>query len=117
MNNLKKLLFGVVAVVLAFGLVFSLSAFTLEDKKIATLTYRYDGDDEAGLNVPGNWTNISQEEEPEGCEAGVEIPCLVQFDTTDYDDIADFLSENPTLQDMIDSDHIQSYKDEVVDPR
>lgn len=108
-------MFGLVALVVAFGLVFSVVAFS-PAKKTATLKYRYNGPDEAGLHTPGNWSDVSAQPNPEGCEPGEEIPCLIQFETPEYDDLQDFLDQNPTLQDMIDSETVQSYKNEVIEP-
>lgn len=116
MKNLKSLIFGLAALCLAFGLVFSVSAFTTGTKKSSTLTYRYNGNDEGGLHTAGNWSDVSNQEEPEGCEPGEEIPCFVQFDSSEYANIQIFIDENPTLGDMIDSERIQTYKDEVVEP-
>ncbi|WAC39041.1 DUF6520 family protein [Pedobacter sp. SL55] len=108
----NKILFGLAALVVAFGLVFSMSAFR-SNEKLATLKYRYTGNNEAGLHTASNWDDVSAQPNPEGCEPGEEIPCLVEFDTSEYTDLQDFIDQNPTLQDMIDSERVQSYKNEV----
>ncbi|MCJ0741852.1 hypothetical protein [Pedobacter montanisoli] len=115
MKNLKKLLFGLATLLVVFGLVFMVSAFT-SSKKTATLKYRYTGNDETGLHTASNWDDVSSQPSPEGCEPGDEIPCLVQFDSGEYTDIQDFINQNPSLTDMIETNRIQSYKNEVVEP-
>lgn len=87
-------------------------AFIPAKKKIATLTYRYNGPDEAGLTDPLNWSDLSEEEEPEGCEVGDELPCLVQFNDTEYDDIADFYTTHSTAPSMFASQKVLTRKDE-----
>lgn len=111
MVNLKKSILGLGALIVVFGLVFSFVAFS-PTNKIETLKYRYNGPDEAGLTTLTNWTNVSEEEEPEGCTPGTEIPCLVQFNDNEYDDIVDFYTTHDTAAEMFSSTKVASRKNE-----
>ncbi|MGJ1342185.1 MULTISPECIES: hypothetical protein [Sphingobacterium] len=77
MKNLKKLMFGLVALGLAFGLMFSVSAFKA---KKATFTYwRYDLNTQVGARSGFNYTQITNPSAP-GCDDGEEMPCVIQVD-------------------------------------
>ena len=109
MKNLKKLAFGLVALCLAFGLVFSVSAF--KSKKSATLKYRFIGINETDLTNPLKWQDVSSEPNPEACDAGIELPCLVQFDENDYNNIAAFYTAHDTAAEMFATSKVVSRKD------
>lgn len=113
MKNFRKLI-PLFALVLGLGLVFTQSAF--KNTHTDTLKYRFNGHNFQQLEDADKWDNISEEDEPEGCEPGTELPCIVEFDESTYADIEAFLIANPTVQDMINGDYILSYKDEVTEP-
>ncbi len=82
MKNLKSLMFGLVALVLAFGLVFSVSAFKqISAKKKMYSYWRYNPNTEAGTLNGYNYIKIDDPQEP-GCEDENEIPCIIQVDDT-----------------------------------
>jgi hypothetical protein len=110
MRNLKNLL-PLFAVLIGFGLVFTQSAFKNADKK-ATLTYRYNGSNAAGVTTAANWTDPSVDPDPQGCAAGTEIPCLVQFETSEYANISAFIAAKPSNSQMLSSGKVQTRKDE-----
>lgn len=110
MKNLKNLL-PLFAMIIGLGLVFSQSAFKSSKNK-AILTYRYNGSNAAGVTTVANWTDPSIEPNPQNCEAGTEIPCLVQFDTSEYADISAFIADKPSNALMLSSGKVQTRKDE-----
>lgn len=86
MKNLKKLTFGLVALVLAFGLVFSVSAFKDTTKKTALYWYKVSYDDpitypdgyvKAGTPL-FDYAEMSEVESP--CDEGSDLDCLRGFD-------------------------------------
>jgi len=105
--NLKKLSLGLVALV-GFGLMITLNAFTTN--KVTTLKYRYNLNTETGINAVTNWTDVSNQSNPSGC-GGSDIPCLVQFESSEYANLSAYLSANPTADDMEDSGRVISHKD------
>jgi hypothetical protein len=111
MRKLKNVL-PLIAFVVGLSLVFSQSAFKFGDKKTTTLKYRYNGPDEAGLTTLINWEDVSEQEEPENCLPGTEIPCLVEFEDNEYDDIVDFYTTNDTAVEMFDTHKVVSKKNE-----
>lgn len=75
-------MFGLVALVLAFGLVFSVSAFKqISAKKKMYSYWRYNPNTEAGTLNGYNYIKIDDPQEP-GCEDENEIPCIIQVDDT-----------------------------------
>lgn len=113
MKRLKFLL-PLFMLLLGIGLVFTQSAFK-KTEKFSTLKFRYTGSDASGLHTVGNWQDVSTQPNPEGCDPGEEIPCLIEFDTSQWSSLSAYLSANSTLQDMVDSGAIQSYKDETIE--
>ena len=82
MKNLKKLTFGLVALVLAFGLVFSVSAFkNLTIKKGTTVYFKYNDStfNETAYRNIGNWQPIDHPEEV-GCDGETNI-CILRVDS------------------------------------
>lgn len=110
MKNLKLIL-PALAIVLSLGIVFTTSAFSSADQKIQTLKYRFIGTSESDLTNPTKWQNVSEESNPESCEVGTELPCLVQFNDNEYSDIADYYSTHDTAAEMFSSLKVVSRKD------
>ncbi|WP_293298886.1 hypothetical protein [Pedobacter sp. UBA4863] len=110
-NNLKKLIFGLAALVLAFGLVFTMSAF--KPKKGEMIHFRYNSSattDEAYREI----TNWEPTEEPEDCPGSGKV-CVLQIDEN-------LLSGNGTpleqLEEYFDSlTGTDEVKDFVEDPQ
>ena len=111
MKNLKKMLFGLAALVLAFGLVFSVSAFKGPAQKTSTLKYRFIGTNSADLQDPSKWLDVSSEANPVPCETGSVLPCIVQFENNEYTDIEDFYTQHDTAAEMFKTTRVISKKD------
>lgn len=105
----SKLFLGLAALVIAFGLVFSMSAFTV--KKSADLAYQYTGNDASGVMTPGNWIPIPYDENESACDAEGELVCIVQFNENDYSDITDFLGDYANATDVNNSDFTVRHKE------
>lgn len=74
------MMFGLVALTLAFGLVFTVSAFKAEKKSAKQFTYwRYDLDQENGALNGFNYTQVFNPAE-EGCSNDEEIPCVIEVE-------------------------------------
>ena len=73
MKNLKKLMFGLVALVMGFGLVFSVSA----TKKKASIYWRYNKNVIADVRDGNSYSLTTPAEE---CEAGSDLPCVIEVD-------------------------------------
>lgn len=76
MKNLKKVVFGLVALIVAFGLVFTVSAFK---KKRASIYWQYNLNVETGARSGYNYSPIGNPNSP-GCDDGEEMPCVLQVD-------------------------------------
>ena len=107
--NFKKISLGLAALIVAFGLVFSMSAFT--EKKSTDLAYQYTGNDATGVVTPGNWTPIPYDENESACDAEGELVCIVQFNENEYSDITDFLGDYANAADVNDSDFTVRHKE------
>lgn len=82
MKNLKKLTFGLVALVMAFGLVFSVSAFKSKSSTKRTPVYfKYTGSNfnETAYRNISNWEQTTAPEE-EACFGNTNI-CILKVDT------------------------------------
>ena len=96
MKNLKKLAFGLVALCLAFGLVFSVSAFkSKKSVKRAPVYFKYIGStfDETAYRNISNWQHTSAPDE-EACIGDNDI-CILSVDSED-------LSAPGTMLDKLD---------------
>jgi hypothetical protein len=80
MKNLKKLMFGLLALVMVFGLVFSLSAFT-QIKKGPTVYFKYKGTsfNETDYRSMSNWEPVAEPGEVE-CGGDNNI-CILRVDS------------------------------------
>lgn len=109
MKNLKKLI-PVAAFVLGIGLVFTQSAF----KSASSLkTYQYDDNTSANLFDRMAWIDLDVEEAI-SCTEGDDLPCTVQFDTSEYADIDAFLTANNTPTLIATSGRVVEEKAEVA---
>lgn len=105
----NKILFGLAALVIAFGLTFTTSAFTKKDPTY--LAYQYTGDDDSGVMTPGNWTPITYNPTPTECESIGELPCVVQFEEAQFADINAFLGNFPDADAVNSSLYTKRHKD------
>lgn len=112
MQHLKKMIFGLAALVIAFGLIFTASAFK-NKKHTSDLAYQYDGDDDSGVMSPGSWTPVPYVENPTACEAEGELVCIVQFNETEFSDIADFLGNYANAAQVNASSYAVRHKEPV----
>lgn len=115
LNNIKKyknLVYGLAALVLAFGLVFSVSAFKSK-KEIVNLAYQYTGDDETGVMNSGNWTAITYNPSPSECESVGDLVCVVQFNDEQYSNITDFLGAFADAAAINSSDFAKRHKEPI----
>ena len=95
MKNFKKLFLGLAALVIAFGLVVSVSAFKSKTTVKTYSYWRYDLNQETGALSGFNYTKINNPNAP-GCDDVEEIPCVIRVDEniTDQEELDDFLSTN-----------------------
>ena len=77
MKNLKKLIFGLVALVMAFGLLFSVSAFSSKESKRSYSYWQYEPGSMTGIRTASNYTLVSEPVESP-CEAGSDLPCVLR---------------------------------------
>jgi hypothetical protein len=103
---MKKYLFGSLAVILALGA----SAFTTlkskpVKKSLSTMVYYYQLSTLTGANNPSNWLPEGQVQNPPSCE-GLDMPCRLQFETTDFSDINAYLSGKTDAQVRDDAAHV-----------
>lgn len=111
MKNLKKMMFGLAALVMAFGLVFSVSAFTKKDP--INLAYQYTGDDESNVMNAGSWTPITYNPSPTECDAEGDLVCVVQFRDDQFSDIEDFLSNYADADEVNLSTYAKRHKEPI----
>lgn len=93
MKNLKNLGFGLAALVLVLGLVFTVSAFT---KKATPVRYQYMENTPDNLFDHLKWENVTFNP-PASCGDPGDLPCIIEFDSEVYADIEAFLSVNTDL--------------------
>jgi hypothetical protein len=110
MKNLKKLL-PVIAVVIGLGIFFGASAFKSINQKTTTLKYRFTGTSTTELHDISKWDDVSAQPTPAPCETGDELPCLVEFQTSEYDNIQDFIDQNEEVSDMVATLKVTTLKD------
>lgn len=114
MKTLKNLL-PLFAIILGVGLVFTQSAFKSSAKKSA-LMFQYQESDDSRINDETAWTDVTNNA-PESCSEGNVLPCVIQFDTTDYPDLSAYLAAHPTVQDIKNDDqYLVSQKAGVINP-
>ncbi len=93
MINLRKSILGLAALIVAFGLVFTASAFT---KKVALVKYQYTENTMDNLFDDTKWDDVTVAA-PASCGDPGDLPCIIEFDSEVYADIEDFLESNNDL--------------------
>ncbi len=114
MNNLKKIMFSLAALVIAFGLVFSLSAFKGNSAKNTTMYYYFNSDQEADIDDPNNWTPIDEVDVPNASCDGADLSCVITFDTNDFSDLGELLEEYPSTDQLRENDHVVAEKTPIA---
>ena len=111
MKNLKKLMFGLAALVMAFGLVFSVSAFKKSDAKKEILRYQYKNSDDTDIGLVSSWDNLTEVPQQD-CEEGDDLPCIIEINTStsSFNSLAAYLSANNTLTAIMASDEVAAKK-------
>jgi len=107
----NKLMYGFAALIVAFGLILGMSAFT--PQKSTMLAYQYTGGDDKGVMILSNWTAIPYEENPSTCDAEGRLVCVVQFNGTDFNDISDFLDNHTDATEVNESRYVARYKEPI----
>ena len=80
MKNLKKTIFGLLALIMVFGLVFTVSAFKSNENSKKQYTYwKYNLDEENGARNGFNYTETFSPD-GEGCDDEEEIPCVIRVE-------------------------------------
>ncbi len=83
---LKTNLLGVFALIAAFGLVLSMSAFTPAETKRDTYTYYYDGPFPATVSDVEDVENWKHDAETEECGGELQMACSITIDENYVDD-------------------------------
>ncbi|RZK53174.1 MAG: hypothetical protein EOO91_18130 [Pedobacter sp.] len=109
MFQIKNLIPALVIVV-GLGIFFGASAFKA-NQKTTTLKYRFTGTSTADLHNITKWEDVSAEPTPTPCETGTELPCLVEFQNSEFDNIQDFIDQNEEVSDMVATNRVISLKD------
>ncbi|RZJ92785.1 MAG: hypothetical protein EOO20_00270 [Chryseobacterium sp.] len=106
-ENLKSVnKFGLVLILVAAGVLFSQSAFR---SPLATMTYQYEEDDDSFISDPNHWRNTDVEPQLE-CSEGSTLPCIVQFEDSEYASIDAFLAENDDVTKILGSGNTTTRK-------
>jgi hypothetical protein len=113
MKNSKNLL-PLFAILLGLGLVFTQSAFKPAKKSATTVMYQYEDTNDARINLEDAWTDVTFET-PESCSEGAVLPCVIEFDTTEFATLGAYLAAHPTAQAIKDDpNNVVSKKDGVI---
>ena len=100
-----------------FSFVGSQGLFAIEHKdneqpeKVATLRYQYTGTNQQDVTDKDAWNDVTNGN-PQSCDEEPDLPCIVQFESTEYVDIEAFLNAHPSLGEIMDSDELISTKSE-----
>jgi hypothetical protein len=105
MKNSRNLL-PMLALVVGLGLVISQSAFK---SSTVTMSYQYDRNDAVGIEDPANWNDLSSTPQ-QGCSEGTTLPCIVEFDSSEYPDLDTFLATHDDAAEIISSGKTVSRK-------
>jgi len=105
--NLKKISLGLAALIVAFGLVFSMSAFKQAPVKKEILRYQYKNSDATDINQVTSWDDLNSLPQQD-CEEGEDLPCVIEINTSTspYNSLADYLSAHSTLGAIMASDEV-----------
>ena len=115
--NFKKISLGLAALVIAFGLVFTASAFKTKSAKNTTMYYYFNSDQESDIDDPGKWLPIDANDVPGASCDGEDLSCVIRFDTDDFDDLEELLQAYPSSSALQSAGHTIAEKTPVVDPR
>ncbi|WP_199119753.1 hypothetical protein [Pedobacter sp. ASV28] len=77
MKNLKSLIFGLAALCLAFGLMFSVSAF----KKKTNVYWQYTKNNHTDIRDGYSYSQVTSPE-AEACDPGNDLPCVLEVDAS-----------------------------------
>lgn len=105
----KNLIIAAVAI-----MAFAASAFTFlseTPQETVTFKFRYPEPTASHVTDAAYWDDVSSQQNPESCDIGTELPCLVIFDDTEYASIEAYLAANNSLSAIMSSPELQSAKD------
>lgn len=86
-----------------------------EDQVFETVRFQYDLDEENGIDNPGNWVDVT-DISPDDCGTSGDLPCVVEFSTTQYTPqgndrgIASFLDTYDDALSIMNSGHLEDSK-------
>ena len=95
-------------------LAFAASAFTFlseAEKESVTLKFRFPEPTAAHVTDAAYWDDVSAQQNPESCDIGTELPCLVIFEDTEYASIEAYLAANNSLTAIMSSPQLVSAKE------
>jgi len=95
-------------------LAFTASAFTalsVGEKQTVTYKFRYPEPTATDVTDAAYWDDVSAEQNPESCESGTVLPCLVTFVDTEYASIEAYLAANNSLSAIMSSPELVSAKE------
>ncbi len=87
MSFLKKLTFGLTALVLAFGLIFTVSAFKNKKSTLASKIYYHDGENDRYLETPPEGTSCQEDD----------FYCTITFEGEEVPTVSEFPEGNLPL--------------------
>lgn len=84
---------------------------TEEQPASFTLRYQFTGQDDGDLHESGMWVPLEQNDDP-GCDEAPILPCVVEFETSEFVDIETFYNSFDDIDDLMTngSDYIKSTK-------
>lgn len=107
--NLRSIT-AIVAIAIA-SISYVLMSFGTEEKvQSQTLKYRYNLSSAAGLENSSNWTDVSDQPNPTGCEQDQPLPCLVEFSDEDFSNLEEFLDEYDNHTAIMGSGYVKATK-------
>ena len=80
-------------------------------EEIVTMRYQYNGTDALDVTDQNAWTDVSNTN-PSPCDEEAELPCIVEFESSEYTDIQAFLNDHPSLEDIMRAEELISTKSE-----
>ena len=100
-----------------FSFVGSQWLFAIEHKdnehpeKVATPRYQYTGTNQQDVTDKDAWNDVTNTP-PDSCDNEEELPCIVQFDSSDYTSIEAFLIDHPSFGEVMGAEELISTKSE-----
>lgn len=70
------------------------------EREVVTLRYQYTGTDAGNVTDENAWQDVTNTN-PQSCDNRLELPCVVEFDSSQYDDIEEFLDAHPSLTEIM----------------